>query len=237
MKDSSEGSKNEAKELALENNFVTDFTSLVVTKNENIIKPIVAPYDNIGYQLKDMSGIAAPTSLSIAGFNFAGRARGGKGRSRGRSPYSNTSSKVKMSLNTPWNYNHFAAGPTSGSFSFESNIQNSRSYPTTTTIGSSTGIALNESHIWFLNLNNLDFDSGYVYDDSESDDVYDDDDSPSRDCKLIMYRRTYFRGPAVEVTEDVDDLDSLNFSNKLVSLKVQGDCDWLIFSGNEIIYI
>merc|ERR1719422_1882559 len=157
--------------------------------NANIIKPIVAPYDNIGYQHKDMSGIAAPTSLSIAGFNFAGRARGGKGRSRGRSSYSNTSSKVKMSLNTPWKYNYFAAGPTSGSMSFESNIQNSRSYPTTTTTGSST-----------------DFDSDYVYDDSESDDVYDDDSSPSRDCKLIMYRRTYFRGPSVEVTEDVDDL-------------------------------
>ena len=145
MKDSSEGSKNEAKELALENNFVTDLTSLFVIKNENIIKPTVAPYDNIGYQHKDMYGIAAPTSLSIAGFNFAGRARGGKGRSRGRSPYTNKSSKIKMSLNTPWKYNYFAAGPTSGSFSFESNIQNSRSYPTTTTMGSSTGTAPNES--------------------------------------------------------------------------------------------
>ena len=83
---------------------------------------------------------------------------------------------------------------------------------------------------------NLDFDSDYAYDDdSESDDIYDDNSSPSRDCKLIMYRRTYFRGPAVEVTEDVDDLDSLNFSNKLVSLKIQGDCDWLIFSGDKII--
>ena len=59
--------------------------------------------------------------------------------------------------------------------------------------------------------------------------------SSSKGCKLIMYRRTYFRGPAVEVTEDVDDLDSLNFSNKLVSLKIQGDCDWLIFSGDKII--
>ena len=147
MKDSSKGSKNEAKQIALENNFVTDLTSLVVTKNANIIRPIVAPYDNIGYQHKDMYGIAAPTSLSIAGFNFAGRARGGKGRSRGRSSYSNTSSKVKMSLNTPWKYNYFAAGPTSGSMSFESNIQNSRSYPTTTTMGSSTGTAANESQV------------------------------------------------------------------------------------------
>ena len=46
-----------------------------------------------------------------------------------------------------------------------------------------------------------------------------------------MYKRTYFRGEAVEVTEDVDDLDNLNFSDKLVSLKVQGDCNWIIFSG------
>jgi len=198
MKDSSKGSKNEAKQIALENNFVTDLTSLVVTKNENIIKPIVAPYDNIGYQHKDMYGIAAPTSLSIAGFNFAGRARGGKGRSRGRSPYTNKSSKIKMSLNTPWKYNHFAAGPTSGSFSFENYIHNSRSSPTTTTMSSST--------------------------------EFSESSSSSKGCKLIMYRRTYFRGPAVEVTEDVDDLDSLNFSNKLVSLKIQGDCDWLIFS-------
>merc|ERR1712126_363519 len=54
---------------------------------------------------------------------------------------------------------------------------------------------------------------------------------PSEDCMLIMYKRTYFRGEAVKVTEDVDDLDSRNFSDKLVSLKVQGNCNWIIFSG------
>merc|ERR1719282_759872 len=64
---------------------------------------------------------------------------------------------------------------------------------------------------------------------SSSTDFSDSSSSP-KSCKLIMYRRTYFRGPSVEVTEDIDDLDSLNFSNKLVSLKVKGDCDWLIFS-------
>ena len=50
-------------------------------------------------------------------------------------------------------------------------------------------------------------------------------------CKLIMYSKTYFRGTVVEVTEDVANFGSLNFANKLVSLKVQGECGWEIFSG------
>ena len=96
LKDSSEGSKDQAKMMALENNFVTDLTSLVVTKETNIIKPIVAPYNTFGQQNRDMYGLAAPTSLNIAKYHFSPRPGRAGGRSRGKVSSSNIFSKTSQ---------------------------------------------------------------------------------------------------------------------------------------------
>ena len=50
-------------------------------------------------------------------------------------------------------------------------------------------------------------------------------------CKLVLFASTYYRGQTVEITGDVTDLSSLNFGDKLVSLKVEGSCRWEIFQG------
>merc|ERR1712110_826873 len=52
-------------------------------------------------------------------------------------------------------------------------------------------------------------------------------------CKLVLYASTYHRGQTVEITGDVTDLGSLNFSDKLASLKVEGSCRWKIFQGQD----
>ena len=52
-------------------------------------------------------------------------------------------------------------------------------------------------------------------------------------CKLLLYARTYLRGQTVEITGHVTDLASLNFGDKLVSLKVEGGCRWEIFQGES----
>ena len=52
-------------------------------------------------------------------------------------------------------------------------------------------------------------------------------------CKLVLYASTYHRGQTVKITGDVTDLDSLNFSDKLASLKVEGSCRWKIFQGES----
>ena len=52
-------------------------------------------------------------------------------------------------------------------------------------------------------------------------------------CKLVLYSSTYYRGQAVEIMGDVTDLSSLNFGDKLASLKVEGSCRWEIFQGKS----
>ena len=52
-------------------------------------------------------------------------------------------------------------------------------------------------------------------------------------CKLLLYASTYLRGQPVEITGHVTDLASLDFGDKLVSLKVEGGCRWEIFQGES----
>ena len=52
-------------------------------------------------------------------------------------------------------------------------------------------------------------------------------------CKLLLYASTYLRGQVVEITGHVRDLASLDFGDKLTSLKVEGVCRWEIFQGES----
>merc|ERR1711971_761530 len=52
-------------------------------------------------------------------------------------------------------------------------------------------------------------------------------------CKLLLYASTYLRGQVVEITGHVRDLSSLDFGDKLASLKVEGVCRWEIFQGRD----
>ena len=48
-----------------------------------------------------------------------------------------------------------------------------------------------------------------------------------------MYDQTYFRGPSVELTGDVSDLDNLAFDNEVSSVKIEGDCCWTLYTDSN----
>ena len=52
-------------------------------------------------------------------------------------------------------------------------------------------------------------------------------------CKMIMYDQTYFRGPSVELTGDVNNLVDLAFDNEVSSVKIEGDCCWTLYTDSN----
>merc|ERR1712129_605826 len=52
-------------------------------------------------------------------------------------------------------------------------------------------------------------------------------------CKMIMYDQTYFRGPFVELTGDVSNLDDVAFDNEVSSVKIEGDCCWTLYTDSN----
>merc|ERR1719147_279900 len=55
-------------------------------------------------------------------------------------------------------------------------------------------------------------------------------DLPQSTCSgsLTLYSKTYLRGEEVVITEDTE---TQQFTDKLVSLSVTGDCCWEVFTG------
>ena len=57
--------------------------------------------------------------------------------------------------------------------------------------------------------------------------------STETNCKLIMYDQTYFRGKSVEIIDDTNDFNGINFDNAVASLKVVGNCCWVLSSNTN----
>ena len=49
------------------------------------------------------------------------------------------------------------------------------------------------------------------------------------DCSISLYASTYLRGNTTTITEDVEDLDNLDFDDKVVSLSVESCC-WTLYT-------
>ena len=49
-------------------------------------------------------------------------------------------------------------------------------------------------------------------------------------CKMAMYDQTYFRGKSVEITENVNDFITIKFDNLIASVKIEGNCCWILFT-------
>ena len=170
--------KRRALHLALENNFVTSLTSLVVTGQEGPRVVATRKHSHDARRNWGPSFLSGPTSLpdddgvgatSISSFSFPGlRRRGGGSRGEGI---------------------RGLVGRGAG-----------RGRTTTRVTTTTTKISPAPS------------DSG---------------------CKLLLYASTYLRGQEVEITGHVTDLASLDFGDKLVSLKVKGGCRWEIFQGES----
>lgn len=48
---------------------------------------------------------------------------------------------------------------------------------------------------------------------------------------ITLHSKTYLRGENVVITEDIEDLETLQFTDMLVSLSVADDCCWEVFTG------
>ena len=70
------------------------------------------------------------------------------------------------------------------------------------------------------------------YDDKE-DDNCNSKPSSGTICKLIMFDQTYFRGKSVEIIDDTNDFNGINFDNAVASLKVVGNCCWVLSSNTN----
>ena len=178
--------KRRALDLALENNFVTSLTSLVVTGQEDpkVVATSEPSHDERRHQTPSVSS-QWPVAL----------------------PDDQTFNRYQTYNYNPPSVDNDGVGATSITLSFLNRPGFSRKFPgkrgrrptkrlttTTTTPAPHTSV------------------SG---------------------CKLVLYASTYYRGQAVEIMEDITDLSSLNFADKLVSLKVEGSCRWEIFQGKS----
>jgi len=52
-------------------------------------------------------------------------------------------------------------------------------------------------------------------------------------CKMAMYDQTYFRGKLVEITGSVNDFETVSFDNSIASVKVEGNCCWILFAEKD----
>ena len=52
-------------------------------------------------------------------------------------------------------------------------------------------------------------------------------------CKMAMYNQTYFRGKLVEISESVNDFETINFDNSIASVKFEGNCCWTLFADKD----
>ena len=54
-----------------------------------------------------------------------------------------------------------------------------------------------------------------------------------QNCSITLYDKEYHSGQSLVVTRSIPDLSLHNFEDKLVSVKVEGNCRWKIFSGED----
>ena len=57
------------------------------------------------------------------------------------------------------------------------------------------------------------------------------DSSP---CKIILYSKDSYKGDSLTLSASMPDLSVWDFEEKLASVKVEGTCQWKIFTGDTI---
>jgi len=49
-------------------------------------------------------------------------------------------------------------------------------------------------------------------------------------CKMTMFDQTYFRGKSVEIIADTNDFNDINFDNAIASVIIEGNCCWALLT-------
>merc|ERR1719347_114259 len=224
-----ENDKNENKEkalmLALNNNFVTDLTSLVVVRPDE--EPVVS---SLKYHNRAEEGILPLSISSFASFNpgVATRNRVSPAGSFGYG-YSAQSGLVGINRAPSPTFKRKGGG---GILSLARYPTTSRrnTFTTTTYRPVSTTTTTYPSVAY-----SYDISYDYNYDDYEAG--LNTTTAAVAECSgsgnLTLFSKTYLRGEQVVVEDEETDLENISFDNLAVSASVSGSCCWQVFSGQN----
>jgi len=208
-----------AVQLALDNNFVTSLTSLVVTTAQN------------------------GTTLASLGNDFPSRRTYGYGSYSGGKGGAKASGGIRHVLHSapsnPYPTVLNSPIPTGGSYNWRQQYrdrQNARgrgsSNRGSSNRGGSRGSGRGSSRSSIMS-----YDYGVGRRQTES--LWSGSSAfvpstttiaPQCQGNMTMWSRTYLRGDSFTVSDDIEDLSLHSFDNKLVSLEVSAGCCWTIFS-------
>ncbi len=213
--------REKAVDLALQYNFVTPVTSLVVTRPEENTTETVEPRP---VELEDQ-----PWPRSGGGGVFL--------RSSLYRPLSRTRTPPGPAPYSKMRYSG------TGGVRFYPQSLNSRP-PTTTTYRPRTTAPVHHHGFMAMDYDYEaeDDDYGY-YSLAEAAPAAAPTPPPKTNCSgsITLFSKTYRRGDKVEIDRDEEDLSNLDFDNVLKSLEVEGDCCWKVyadpgFSGSSMLF-
>ena len=208
-------SKTRAKELSLENNFVTDLTSLVIpnsrdedvrvanlgetsrTSNQDHSRRMSQNYASSGIQTTSLQFgcTTCSVSRSVSGYGY---------RSRSRSVYkSGQRSGSRRRDQARYNYN---SSTTRRQTTTMRTTKTTTITETTTTTATTTTTTTSTTRT---------------------------PENISSNCSITLYGGEYHGGEQILLTENVADLSVHKFEDKVYSVKVEGLCHWSIFTGKN----
>merc|ERR1719474_657757 len=225
IKKPNEESKEKALKLALENNFVTDITSLVVVRPDD--KPTIAsledPFISPSHSLTTFSGGYGSLSKTALTVNAAIY-----GKSGGNALHSVRRSQPSLQARRTTIRNTFKT-ITYSTTTFRTTTTTTFRAPTTTFRTISTYPPFKVSSTDQI------FDDEEYFEEKVSSENGTHTQSPIVNCSgnLTLFSKTYFRGDEVTFTYDEKDLTQVSFDNKAVTASVTGECCWIVFSDKE----
>merc|ERR1719312_1093262 len=229
-----ENDKNENKEkalmLALNNNFVTDLTSLVVVRPDE--EPVVS---SLKYPNRAEEGILPLSISNFASFNpgvITNRnkvAPGYSAPSRVVGGYSGYSVRSKVKGGASPTFKRKGGG---GVLSLARYPTTSRSQTFTTTYRPVTTTTTTTYPSVAYS-----YDTSYDYDYDDYEAGLNTTTADVAECSgsgnHTLFSKTYLRGGQVVVEDEETDLEKISFDNLAVSASVSGSCCWQVFSGQN----
>ena len=203
--------KTRAKELSLENNFVTDLTSLVIPNQRDEDVRVA----NLGETGRSSDEDWGSSRLAYSGIQTTSLQFG-----------SNTHSNLDHSLSSSSGYGTRSVGlqgvagrvgrprPRFGlsSISRDQTSYKVRTTPSSTSTSTTTATTTTTTRTTTTATPTAKIGSN---------------------CSIALYEGEYHAGTEILVTENVPDLSTLNFEDKVQSVKIEGWCKWIIYSGKK----
>jgi len=219
--------RKKALDLSLKNNFVTDLTSLVVTKPDE--EPVINKLVTDLFTEDDLIPVSFSASSSLTS---------------SRNKINRPSPSVRLGLIG----NGVQFDPRYASVSYSSRprprpgVTTTTKYYLTTTTTTSTSTTTQQPSTDLFDLIATDYnndtdlleeqeDVDGEKEEKEEDITENENNSTSIGCSLKLFSKTYYRGDSLEITEDKEDLE--DFDDKAVTATLEGTCCWDIFEEKD----